>query len=759
MHPDEPKVLCDLAAICTSVLGEDRQPLEEYLRRLGVDVAALWLLPRWNSEERGTGGTRPEAADVSGCRRHVQEACDAVVGHPAGLALLGLYLWSVCGHAWENTYRYGRIFAALDAFAQARHDCSLADASDAAAAEGVGALVELLRVQLEAEDALCSGDLVLHHAGTVAVVAASRVLVECAVGLFEVYAPLADLLYRLGRKSVVYHTATGQASEAARRFLAGDPSAVYDAIAKIRESETRYELASAYRSELRTYRFALERLAQQADSQWVHIDHARVTYLYSFGLSGCRPGEAVEIIRELAATPPVIAGVSTCGVHTSFELDDVWAGSDYLQRRFDGAAIELPSVMIYSSTPSNNGTECVNRPLARLDAEVRVSLLGNHYVRLATTLTDRGPQDIAEILMRADPAHGALTITCGEVTFEHLSELATALHDGVAELLSKLIPPSLPPSVTAVAAREGHFHVLLSVLDASHGQGPAAPADARTAFRTGQDLVAVFGGQALAHSVPGSVAAICDWTRFAVEDGAAIQPVRWTGGLVVPTANTTLSILLGTPDFMVTDHDVVAEFVGSLDGMISGWYQDLAEQHKVLDELLTRNEGDLDPAGLEKYANELRAAQRQVYDFAAETRSTLSLLHSPNLVESPGDSRLLSALLVASNTERRCADFSTKLTELMDQRIDSRLDAITSLAREQADRRRLADERRSEGIVQGLLGAIAVFGIAGLFQVLQIANVSMGNRAVSAELFAGGCLAIATALGLFVWHLHRRRNG
>src|SRR5262249_52685165 len=143
-------------------------------------------------------------------------------------------------------------------------------------------------------------------------------------------------------------------------------------------------------------------------------------------------------------------------VHSSFNLDDVWDGSDFLGRRYDGVLVELPEVSLHDL----DGTA-----LATLRAELRLSRLGNHYVRLQTRLVDADPAQVHAALFRAAPEHGTAVVRCdgAETTWPRLAALAVDLAEQVGVNLGG----------ATVSVRPGMFHIVVSPHAASVTRGPS----------------------------------------------------------------------------------------------------------------------------------------------------------------------------------------------------------------------------------------------------------------------------------------------
>ncbi|MCH7232720.1 hypothetical protein L0U85_17950 [Glycomyces sp. L485] len=727
------------SAALESLIDDDPVPLADYLETNGVEVDRLWELPRWNAESERTPTRRRDAADDARRMKVLRQDMLEVIDRPAGAALLGLHVWYLCSEAWEHTYQFDRLIGTLEAFASTWKLLRLNDPDERSRAAGDAAalLADSLAREIDVESALCRGEFTRHAQATAEAVQVSEQLIESSGRIGDELARLREYFLELAGARATYYRSVLAAIEASQAVLTGEGDAAAG-IAALRQAENSPDLSHIERSELRAHRFSLERIAAASDDEWLTVDHAKLVYLFPFGVNGLQPESAVELVRAMNS-PPKIAGIDARSVRQSFELDDVWAGSGHLDRRFEGAAIELPPVTLRHA----DGEE-----IAELTAEVRVSQLGNHYLRLETEIFDCDPHQVQFALFRAASEHAAIDVSCGdhESAWDRLAEFADAVQSGVADMLAAR-------ARATVEARAGRYHVLVSVHEASAGRGPATPADRRRPVESGDDLLGLFGSQALLHPVPNGIGSICDWARLAVDERRLLRNVRKDGDLVAATANTTVTALFGSPSFIIGMFETVAEFVGSLGGLFSAWHHRLAG-HRPRVMSLVEGRADEDSAeALSAYAERLRREQLALHDFATEVRSVLSLIRSPNLMTSPTDAETLVLLVRAAEVERQELEFATKLRELLSDRLEVRLDALAGKLQRRRDADHERRERFSRSMMEALLGAIAVFGIAGIVQILQTAGQNGEGFAWSA---VWGICALAVVLSASVFFLSWR---
>jgi hypothetical protein len=740
--PSEPTLHESVREALVDFAEEKPQKLEKVLAGFGVEVKALWDLPRWNAELEPDPARRPTRAEIDEkAAAAVGAAVEAVAAESAGAALLGLYLWGLCCDAWEHTYQFHRLTSPLRAFSAVwgEHRRRAVDERSRTAGDVVAVLAKSMVIETEVESALCRGDFARQAVKAEKAIACGERLGRLSERVDGAFDPLGSVLLDLAEGLAVYYRAVRTAVAAASDALAGRRGPA-EAIESLREAEEDFAEDRVYRSEIRAHRRNLERIAAAADREWLTVDDARVVYLYPFGLNGIDPTAAVEAVREDAG--PHIAGVKAAAVRRSFELDDVWAGSDYLNRRFGGTAIELPPVVLRHG----DGGE-----IAELKAEVRLSDLGNHYLRLETDLSECGPHELHFTMFRAAAEHATIGISCGGngKQWDRLSEFAHDVQQGVANRLAE-------QAGRPVKALSGRYRVLLSIFDASAGHGPGAPAQARRAVESGTELLRLFGAQAVLPAVPNGISSICSWAGAAVDRESLLEDLTNEGDLVASTVNSTVTAFLGSPSFIIGMFETVTEFVGSLDGLFSAWHDRLAEHHETIKELIARHTDDGDADALGVNAKRLRKEQLALHNFAAEARSVLSLIHSPNLMTSPKDAETLLRLLRAAEVDRQELDFAAKLRELLSDRLEVHINDLVADIQASAEAERAEQERSHHGRVQALLAAVTAFGIAGAVQILQ--GGAVGNEPFAwIAVAAITALAVVLSVAVFRWSTRRKR--
>ena len=732
------------AGFVQSMLGElldgDDHKVRGYLRSLGIEPGSIRLLPKWNSTV-GVSTVPPSGDNQAGLTAEevLSDALRRAVPHPLGAAIIGLFTHFVCEQEWEYSYHYRPILHTLHTMRSVWRVCRhlAPGAADAAAMDAVGSLLTLLTRELTAESQMCVGSLeAFESAAETAWGAATHVIEEAA--RIEATSPvLARYLAANGRTRQCYYRLVAAAARAGVGFIAGriDDAGLAKVIDQLRDEDPQRLLAENDKSEVRAHRHSLEAMLVRSGDPWLRVEHGKIVYLYPFGLRASDPAgldqtefAVVDRVRAEGAGWE-LAGAAVDHVESELSLDNMWSGRSLViptaatgagrGSSLAGAAIELPPVSILT-------TDGV--PLTELTAGIVLSDLGNHHVRFEARLRDATPHQVQFELYRAAPEHGAVQVRLGGGSrqWERLSELAADL---IRSLHARL---NAGGARWVVSAHDGLYHVVLSVHAASTTVGPVGTV--RTPVGTAQQALEAVGGGTLLEPVPSAVTSFAEWSRRRQSMATIVPGVGFTTDLVARTPNTTAIIMPGTPDWGVETFRSMAEFVASLDGLATSWFDELNTQLKEI-QSITR-QIDRDTRSLSDFIDRLRTKQVRLQNFVAEARSLQLLLRSPVLVESPLNAEILRRLLTAANFERVEEDFSDKARELLDDRLGARLN---DMAARQEQRRRAA--------LEAVLTLVTVAGLSGLVQVFEggpgVGWSNLQSLAVAAGVFVGAALLVA----------------
>ncbi|HET8661421.1 MAG TPA: hypothetical protein VFM55_20790 [Micromonosporaceae bacterium] len=716
----------------------DPQPLRTWLAEIGIDLEAVRKLPRWNvtSGEQASATQRRGPGDLAGRLDEVLAgSLSRARRRPYGIALLFIYIYYECDSSWEVSYHYRPIWATLRAayehWQTVRGDV---DSAERQMTDATVALLEVLDQEIQTENAMTSGRLGgFALAAETAAGHAGRAL-QLASAVTPTEPGISSYVTDRASLAVAYYEAVAEAGHALRRFFSEPGHSLDVAITKLAAAEVNPVVSDLRSSELRSHRFALQALQTSAGSTWLHIDSGKVTYIYPFAVRRADPG-AIVARASAEAKAWDLCGLTPSDVHDTFDLDDLWDGSDFLGRRFDGTRVELPQLAVY---------DLAGKLLAALDAAVYLSRLGNHFVRIEGALCDVNPADVYAAMFRAAPEHGTARVCAGDAGAEwpRLSAFAVDMAESVGANLGDL----------PISTRPGMFHVIVSVHSASTSIGPVGP---RTEVQTREQLVAAAGAQVLVNPVTHCIASLAEWVRYPMPERTNIlETVTMRDDLAVRTANTTLLVTLGSPSYHSATRQTVAEFVASLDGLFAGWGDDLATYYDRVNEQIPAITGALledastTSEELGRVAAGLEQEQVEMHDFAVDVRSTVALIESPGLVASPVVASTVTGLLDAAGYRQRTDDLYRRMDAVLDERLGRRIDALVRRLAEREAEAAAAAERRQRARLDTALAVIAAVGVSGIAQIIQS---GFSLREIGSLWITGIVLALALVVGLVAW--------
>jgi hypothetical protein len=422
----------------------------------------------------------------------------------------------------------------------------------------------------------------------------------------------------------------------------------------------------------------------------------------------------------------------------------VWDGSDSLGRRYDGTFVGLPDVAVRHG----------GRRLHSLRAQLRLSLLGNHYVRFEADLAGASPAEVYALTLRAAPESGS-----EELAFEamaapgaapecwpRLPDLAVRLAEDVCERLGG------PEEGVHVITRPGMFRLVVSVNAASVVRRRGGRSEVRE-LRSAGELAGVVGGAVLTNPVAFMVVSMADWIRYSPDHGLARQVRLLVDEWVVCTSNTTLVAGLGAPLWTVGTKMSVAEFAASLEGLFAGWSSELAGHYHSAQRLQERlpdigETGRMTTGELRGLADDLEREKIRLHDFALETRSTVGLIRSPSLVSSPVAASMMCLLLEWSDFGQRVAELEATVEQVLDERLAMSIEKLAHQRLEQERAEEARTQRRQRAKLDTILAVIAAIGVSGLGQIVQ---GGYGIEGVHALELVAGIVVLAVVVGVFIW--------
>jgi hypothetical protein len=723
------------------------QSLCDWLSDHQVETGTLRELPQWGSSlfpdflptsRRLADRTDRAAAEVLA---QLPKAATA----PGGVPLLLIFVLLSVEAAWEVSYHYQPMWDTLRGARMClrEHGASV-DHRDVPLTQAVLALTESLEAQIEAENAMTTGQLAYHQAALEKASLRARDAAESARGSAGEYPRLTDYIVDRSTEYTQYNSAVSAAVRGLRAFYGtGEPLQPVMDVLQAKENGGSIT-DPVFLSELRAHRFSLAALDLGQHEPWLRIDQGKIVYLYPFAVRGVSPRTVVTRADEDAAGWR-LGGVRPVAAHGSLNLDDVWDGSDWFKRCYEGAAVELPDLVIRGA----DGQE-----LARVEAQVRFSRLGNHYVRFSSDIENAMPWELYTMMLRGAPEHGNVKVFFPEsphMVWPRLSDLAVQLAEDACERLRENDGLSEAQAV----ARQGMFQVVVCVDEASTTMGPAGTAP-RSEVPTAGALLDAVGAQVLTNPVTYLIGSLAEWVRYATDNEFSSTMTGLTGERTVATSNTTVITALGSAAFTQGTRRSVAEFAASLDGLFEGWSLELAEHYRRVSGYQDRvDEAEQTRSAttqtLTTLARELDAEKIRLNDFATDARSTIALIKSPSLLSSPVVADGLRILLERSGFPRRVAELNAMIEEVAHEQLGATLEKLARQRQEQEAREEDRRESKQRAKLEVFLAVIAAAGISGIIQVLQAGFFQSRSAAGWAVAGVSAIISVAVFLGHFFW--------
>jgi hypothetical protein len=756
----------DFAELIAELDDEDPARLEHRLRDLKVDTQAVANCFTWNGDE-------PDPLRVFE---------DAVAAVPDRIDRALLSLWvRQCGlDAWENSYHLSHLTRMLSAFEK-----EIIRSPDTAGPDPLMHLMllfnHLLAKDIQIEDQLCTGSFDRYEAA-----------IESALGVCDqvdgraeaAAAPecLTEFVQGWTEASRRYYSAILASSAGVRAALAGEWGQVDASIRSIDSIETKAveeELFSfVERSEIRAHRRSLQRLSAARDEAWLRVDQGRIAYLYPFGVTGLTYDEIAARVQAFDLTEPLLRSgpdPEPFTVHADSRSDhysghdDIWNPQAAGELRFDGVELRLPRVRLYIDG---------DREPETLQATVRFSPLGNHYLRLVRRIEGDGldPHELQQAMFRAAREHGVIDVRCGESSgsWPRLSQFAQdLLKAGLMKMLAPatathgLVPMQSPVhrDLDVPEIHLGRSHVLLTVLQAS-AYRPGTDTAPET-IGHGDALLAAFGSTVLRHVVPNCKETIGDWSRYSATQCKIIRDIRNEGDILVATGNSTVVAMLDSPSFVSGTLEAVGEFTATFDGALEAWNQRLNHYRRtvlgIIDEYDSGKPSKTQlPTSFDAPLQQMREERARLVHFESGTRRAISTLYSSNFLRSPSDTVALQQLLAFTGIDDQVQTFRERLGEVATDQFEATLQRWTG-ERQLAEEQLAARRRESASI------ALAAVGVCAAFQIWQAADFwpqwVWGSATLATVTAAGFSIAwllrpvVAHRVGGWLARHLRRRGG
>jgi hypothetical protein len=696
-------------------LRQRRAPtLRLLLTGVGLDVDALAELLRVLPD--GTA----EATEA------FTAAFTVAADEPEAAVLLAAYVYAVALEAWELTSDWDVISAyvgcAAGAFAATRGPVDRQDPAEARLAalflDQAGSLHEAMLAE-NALNCSCPVDLGV-HAGKV--VDRAKAVLGAAADLRE--RPAGAVVAAWAGKDRAYFSALVTTGAAVEAYIDGGATAarrLRSAATAVRRAERDANVrGDVYESELRAHRLTLVALAEG----WprIHVGEAKVVYCYPFALD-VAPAEAVR--RADGAREWPLPGGAPTDVQ-SLRLTDAWDGEADEGASFGGVAVTLPAPVV-TTTYGDEIDDYV--------VEVRLSNLGNHYVRVEHWERGATLHDMHQAMRRATDQMGAERLDAPGDQWVKFVDFVGDTVDAVAEALG-----GTPTKGTA--------HVVVSVRTAEveDRDGTMHAADAG-------EVLAAKGASLFLQPVRQAATTLEEWIRYPTPDVGKLNllgDLGFTGDVLVRTANTTFLMMPASPNFLVIEYEEMAEFVASLPALLRGWTEAIEAKVRAAMRALDDLRGD----ELRVRLREVERDQVALRGMITRARSELAHLHSPQLCLTTVHRAMLDRLWDAAGLPQLERDLSAQF-EVADG-----LYAQLATHRARLDEQHRAEvERREKGVRRFIEVALAILAVASLTGLAELVNGAFGFGVGGRRIELGLIVVVAAVLvGLFAWNWNRGRD-
>ena len=446
-----------------------------------------------------------------------------------------------------------------------------------------------------------------------------------------------------------------------------------------------------YASELRAHRASLQALREKADEPRLRIDAAEVVYIYPFALDFAPDDVAATAAVERTLRGDVTKALDKAGFgparHRNLALNDLWDRGDRDRPGYSGASVELPRITVETTAHGwiedhYPGYEA----LLSFSVEVRLSRLGNHFLRITSEISEAGLHEVNQALRRGSRAMGAEKVRSQghPTTWEKVADYADAVIATIGDALQ----------ATPVRNLNAPFHVALGArsISVELPNGTAWPA-------TAEALEQTVGATLLFHPVRHLATSLEEWVRYPPPVVANLLAERgYVGELIVRTDNTTVLFMPRSPEWLIDEYEEMVEFIASVPPLLTLWERDALGLDDRLETMLRSEDVPV---------RELHLHELEILEHEGAVREQLAFLHSQALCKTRGQRQFLDELWDAAGLPALEAELEQGLT-----RLSERQERIGAMIR-RADREH--SNRLSER-VQIVLALIAAASLAGVLQ-------------------------------------------
>ena len=387
----------------------------------------------------------------------------------------------------------------------------------------------------------------------------------------------------------------------------------------------------------------------------------------------------------------------------------MWDGQVEDEKLFTGVTITFPKEndpIVKAKAQDILGKQLV--PDERFSLEIRLSRIGNHYLRMDQWLNDATIHDLNQAMRRAMRQMGDETVLFNGHTLHRLYDLARMLIDDLVKYLEPYVERNELGVIRlsdeddiadSGLTRKAYPHVIvmarkLSLLKQGLGEDDPDHSD----LSSDMLLKQAQGVALLLQPVRQAAAVLEEWSRYTLpdlDDGNALRPMSFTGNFGYRTVNTTFGLLRGTPEYLIVEHEEAAEFVASLPVLLESWMGQISQR---------ASSGLRDEATTE----EITTRQLQLRRILTKATTVIAQIHSPDLCLTAIHRKDLDQMFEIAGIERLENELQSHFTVL-----NAHLDTLAAMA---------AEKERKKGDMQGFFfgaGAVLV-GVPSLAAVFAL---------------------------------------
>jgi hypothetical protein len=590
-RPSPAASLIEWDEVAAALCAESRSGVEPMIRRVRAQCPTLDLGAIETHLEAARLGRKKGKLEPDELVETFAGALHATRAVPDAVVVTCAYVYLLMVDAWERTQMWSDLEATLRGFLKAVESLESADPAEDLLLDGLLLRASRMSPMLWVESAMNSSSPTDVHTY------AKQVLENTTESLAWVaraeselpgpYAPVLTELRRAAKADHLYYeclVAAAEGVEAFNRGASNAPDLLDAAVRKLERAEHDPSLVAGpvEQSELMSHRLTLERIAECVKRPVLHIGKAKIVYCYPFTTPSV-DWSTVEATFTAAMTEWSLEAEGRTipgGSVRYMPLTDMWLYSSRDQRGHRGIELSLAS-------PQVRGDDG-----PAYDVTIRLSALGNHYVRIERSVTDATPHDIYAALRRA---LGRAFVVAGDSQWPSLRAYAETAFRGLAERLSRAdsgasddgqeIATDAAPVPKLVTAEDAAFYAVVSITEALI----TAPDGTRRPI--GMDDLGpesnVVGLSLLAQPVRQSVCALEEWVRYRVPsimDMNLFSDAGFAGDVAISTRNTTVFLRTSMPHWLLLEYEEMAEFAASLAPLLEARRTILANSRRRIHE-------------------------------------------------------------------------------------------------------------------------------------------------------------------------------